>query len=69
MAEANNNPETAAASAWSSLKRIGHSLKKIFFLSPADDVIAYRKTLYALETGQISFALGSRIFPGSGWRI
>jgi len=63
MAAANNSPAAAAASPWSSFKGIGHSLKKFFFLSPADEVIAYRKILFiALEAGQISFALGSRIF-------
>lgn len=46
---------------WTSLTRLGRSLGKILFLSPADETIAYKKILcLAIERGEISVAVGSK---------
>ena len=48
------------SSAW---KIMGKALGGVFFLSPADDRISFKKTLcLAVEKGEVSVAVGSRFF-------
>jgi Tfp pilus assembly protein PilN len=47
--------------AWTTLKKIGTSLKGVLFLSPADARISFKKTLcLVIEKGEIKAAVGSR---------
>jgi Tfp pilus assembly protein PilN len=45
------------------LKKTGKTLKEVFFLSPADDRISFKRTLcLSIEKGEVSAAVGSRFF-------
>ncbi len=47
----------------SAIERMGKALGGMFFLSPADDRISFKKTLcLAVEKGEVSAAVGSRFF-------
>ncbi len=53
-------------------KRIGAGLDRVLFLSPADDKIAFKKTLcLSIEKGRVSVAFGSRFLSRikmKGWK-
>ncbi len=62
MKTLHKNKETVSLirSAW---QKMGKALGGVFFLSPADDRISFKKTLcLAVEKGEVSVAVGSRFF-------
>jgi Tfp pilus assembly protein PilN len=57
-----NNRETVSAIR-SALEKIGKAIGGVFFLSPADDRISFKKTLcLAIDKGEVAAAVGSRFF-------
>lgn len=53
---------------WASLMKIGESIGKFFFLSPADEKVAYKKLIcLAVERGEIAIAAGSKFLSRTGF--